>query len=285
MAENNSFTWSLAGVTDAALFRYMGNSHVLNSYAVFSCPQNPFYRWGNRIHFGYNQTYNDSSFCEKLMIQEFEQIAGITHHAFSWDVESYAQFPTEAWEALGYGVDYSDTLVLTQQPNALDARPQDISIRKLTSDLDWQQAQDCQVLVRSKYWNEKDFRAYLTPKFSAYRQIAQEEQGVWLGAFTSEGIQVGNLGMLYCKPEAASAQLLVRFQMVATHPDFQRRGICQYLLQEAIKYLFQYAEQKQFSSVSAVIVADPDYHAKKLYQKVGFVSQEYQVIVTKQTGK
>lgn len=116
-----------------------------------------------------------------------------------------------------------------------------------------------------------------------YREIANEGQGIWFGAFLADGSQVGNLGVLLCVDEE-QRNLIARFQMVATHPNHQRKGICSQLIDASIQYIFDYADERKFSSVTAVIVADPDYHAKKIYAKLGFSEREHQIIITKQAS-
>lgn len=170
--------------------------------------------------------------------------------------------------AHGYQLDLSDTLVPKERSHRL---PSELSVRPLLSDVEWQAALECQVLVST--WGERGAREYLTPKFERYRSLSEKGRLVWLGAFLPNDIQVGNLGILlsHLGPPVA------RFQMVATHPHFQGRGVCRALLHAAINYISDTSRANPLF----IIAADPHYHAKGIYQSIGFVEREYQVFATK----
>jgi len=59
------------------------------------------------------------------------------------------------------------------------------------------------------------------------------------------------------------------FQLVKTHPDYRRKGICGTLLFHASE-----CGQKEMGFTTYVIVADKAYHAGKVYQSVGFEMTE-----------
>ena len=50
-----------------------------------------------------------------------------------------------------------------------------------------------------------------------------------------------------------------------THPDFERRGLCGTLLHYAGQYALE-----TMGVTELVIVADPAYHAQRIYESVGF---------------
>jgi predicted GNAT family acetyltransferase len=63
-----------------------------------------------------------------------------------------------------------------------------------------------------------------------------------------------------------------RFQAVGTHPDHRRQGICATLVYETARRALATGR-----AVTLVMVADPDYHAARIYESVGFAAAEQQV--------
>ena len=61
-----------------------------------------------------------------------------------------------------------------------------------------------------------------------------------------------------------------RFQIVATAPDFRRRGVCSRLVVEASRRAAERHGAERF-----VIVADANYHALGLYESLGFERREH----------
>lgn len=267
--------FSLGAVTDAQISRSIGNVRTGDGYIVLSCPSNPHFQWGNRIHFSTTSLCHDPGRCEDLMRNEFGGVAGIRHFAFSWKVESYRDFPGPLWVSAGYSVELSDVLVMTTAPRLQTSIDRDITVRPLATDSEWKDALECEVLVRSSRWSEEGYREYLTPRFREYRRMVSEERAVWFGAFNEENDQLGNLGIAMCA--APNGRVLARFQRVATHPSYQGQGVCKRLLRGTLNDLFLRVPQE----LTAVIVADPDYHAKAIYKKVGFLELEHEVILSK----
>jgi predicted GNAT family acetyltransferase len=64
---------------------------------------------------------------------------------------------------------------------------------------------------------------------------------------------------------------VARYQTVGTHPNYRRRGICGSLVyQTALHTLEKYGVD------TLVMLADPDYHAARIYESVGFQPEEMQ---------
>jgi len=84
--------------------------------------------------------------------------------------------------------------------------------------------------------------------------------GNWYGAFIEEKL-VGGLGIFH-------RNRLGRFQTVSTDPNFQRRGVCQTLVYQASQEILKSGQVDNL-----VMCADPDYHAIKIYEMVGYKRQ------------
>ena len=85
--------------------------------------------------------------------------------------------------------------------------------------------------------------------------------GHWFGAFLNDRL-VAECG-LYCFNGVG------RYQAVGTHPEFRKKGICGNLIFESAKFGFE-----KLGAVTLVMVADPEYHAAKVYESVGFAPTE-----------
>lgn len=85
--------------------------------------------------------------------------------------------------------------------------------------------------------------------------------GNWFGAFIGEQL-VGDLGIFH-------ENGIGRYQNVGTHPNFRKQGICGTLVyQSGLIALRDYKIQY------LVMEADPDYHAARIYESVGFKRNE-----------
>jgi ribosomal protein S18 acetylase RimI-like enzyme len=65
---------------------------------------------------------------------------------------------------------------------------------------------------------------------------------------------------------------LVRYQVVETHPEFRRQGLAGTLICAAAQY-----GADELTAARLVILADPDYHAIRLYTALGFRPTEDQL--------
>jgi predicted GNAT family acetyltransferase len=90
-----------------------------------------------------------------------------------------------------------------------------------------------------------------------WREMANAGLGAWHGAFLTERL-VADCGLFF--DDAAGVG---RFQSVATHPDFRRRGLCGRLIWEVARAGLQRVP-------TLVMVADDEYHAARIYESVGF---------------
>jgi hypothetical protein len=100
-----------------------------------------------------------------------------------------------------------------------------------------------------------------------YRHISTIGKGIWFGAYLNKKL-VGCLG-IFCEGD------LGRYQIVSTHPNHQRQGVCASLVCETAQYAFERMKLKKL-----VMMADEHYHAAKIYESVGFAPTQKQVGVS-----
>ena len=90
--------------------------------------------------------------------------------------------------------------------------------------------------------------------------------GAVLGAFDDRGDMLSGLGIF------GAGDGVARYQSVETHPDARSRGLAGTLVHRAGEWA-----RGQLGTRTLVIVADPDYHAQRLYESVGFTPTEVQI--------
>jgi GNAT superfamily N-acetyltransferase len=258
---------SLSLRSEIAVFRELGEVLPRDDYVVLRSPRNQTYRWGNRIH--WLSPFEERRLKEQKAIfqQHFRDLPLVRHFTISWDDSAAQPIDLARLEQLGFSPDPSVTLLLKEiaKPHHFNSQ---IVCRPLNSTMEWDRAFTQQIQVRSKNYSAEDYQSYLRPKFDAYRRLPSHSTGEWYGAFLADQL-AGNLGVIW-------DQEIVRFQLVATDPAYQRQGICSTLLWHACHDL-----RRRFPTLPCVIMADPDYHAISIYKEIGFEMCERQVIAVK----
>jgi ribosomal protein S18 acetylase RimI-like enzyme len=140
------------------------------------------------------------------------------------------------------------------------------TIRTFNSNSDWEKWAKNEIEERPMIYTEASFKEYLFARVDVYKELAAKGFGDFYGVFRN-----GEL--------LASAGLYIfdgigRFQQVRTMEKARRQGICKALIQ------FIYTENAS-QMQEAVIVADEEYHALKLYEGLGFKSKQNQYDLTK----
>ena len=136
-------------------------------------------------------------------------------------------------------------------------------IRSLETDQDWEDAIMNQVATREEGFKEAPYLEFKKKQMGKYRRMTQAGLGKWFAAFV-DGKLAADCGV-YVFGEVG------RFQSVGTHPKFRRQGLCGSLVFAAANWAFANTAAKKL-----VMVADPEYHAAKIYESVGFKPTEKQ---------
>ena len=125
-----------------------------------------------------------------------------------------------------------------------------VKCRPLKGDDDWEAAYLNQVAARGT-------SPFKRRQMQGYRALAERGLGFWWGAYLNEQL-VADLGIFRCGDRA-------RFQMVSTHPEFQRRGLCAALVYASSRHAFAHMPVREL-----VMVTESFYHAGSIYESVGF---------------
>ena len=217
-------------------------------YTAIHTPSNPTFWWGNCLIFNRAQKLEDTDAWLELFRAEHPTAK---HIAIGWDED--APGDTSGFLAAVPGLEFSPASVLTATALHPPRYPNtDAELRPLVSDADWAARLELTTAVKD-YGTE-----YLSRENANRRKQVEAGHGVWFGAFL-EGRLVSSMGVFN------TGDGLGRFQTVDTYPDFERRGLCGTLLYHAGRYALDHLNVSEL-----VIVADPTYHAQRIYESVGF---------------
>lgn len=251
-----------------------GAIETRNDHLVLRTHSNPNFFWGNYLLFSKPPQRGDFARWQNSFLQEFPD-PQIYHQAFAWDepLELNGSLPANAEsqclgdisEFLAQGFELEKTAVLVcdrMQPPAR-ATPEEFRVRILQTDADWEAMITLQVAAAHDNLPKTEWVKFYRKQSERFRALTAAGRGAWFGGFLGDQLVTG-LGIFH---EAG----LGRYQIVATHPEFQRRGFAGQLVYAAGEMALS-----EWGLAQLVICADPDYHAIKLYESVGFARRQIQ---------
>ncbi len=254
---------SLAYRTDLFFPAFDGEIVDRGNYLVVRTPSNPTFYWGNFLLFARPPQPGEDRRWRELFGREIGVPPAVQHQAFGWDSPEGQAGAIEPFLQAGFEASFD--LVLTSSQPQPPARPAvGITIRPLASDEDWTAALEFGIENREPGHDEEGYRLFWGRALDRYRRMAAAGRGDWYGAF-SGGRLVGDLGLFH-------QDGIGRYQSVATHPDFRRRGIASTLIYESGRRAIA-----RHRLQTLVIVAEQDSSASRLYASAGFAPAEKSV--------
>ncbi|WP_199443092.1 GNAT family N-acetyltransferase [Umezawaea beigongshangensis] len=255
---------SLGHRTDLALLR-LGGTLVQDrgDHLVVRSPHNPAHWWGNFLLLPAVPAPRDTAAWLDRFAAEFPDAE---HVALGFD--GVDDRPDALTALTGHGLHAAATTVMTATavhlPRHCDRRA---TCRPLTSDADWEQAVELQVLCHQHDdgGDPADHRVFATAKALTDRRLVEAGHGARFGAFT-DGLLVAQAGLFTAEPG------LVRFQSVQTHPGFRGRGLAATLVHRLGHHGFD-----ALGAVTLVMVVDPGHPAIRLYRSLGFTGSQAQL--------
>ncbi len=252
---------SLGRRTDLIFSRFSGTVIDRGAYTLIQTPSNPEFHWGNFIVF--DRAPNIGTFQEwkSIFDREFPYYSTPHHYSFTWDEDQMGNL--SEFLAADFGYEVTRVLVATRRSlNPPRYLRDGLLIRKLTSDQDWSQSLELQIVCAAPEFSGPAYRTFKKAQNAEYRKMSEAGLGDWWGAFIGERL-VGDLGVFF-------DENLGRYQNVGTHPEFRAQGICQTLVHEVAQRSFSERPDTQ----SLVIQADANYVASRIYESLGFNHQE-----------
>lgn len=170
---------------------------------------------------------------------------------------------------------HRDTVLTTSQtvpPRTLNT---DLIFRPLDTaqDADWQAALALRMAVNAADPEPHEAAGYQTfaaRKLDAARAAQHRGRGAMFGAFGPTGQMYSGLGV-FSADGAHRAGGVTRYQNVETHPETRSLGLAGTLVHRAGEWA-----RTHLNAQTLVIVADPAYHAQRLYERAGFRPTEIQ---------
>lgn len=247
---------SLGRQTDLIFAYFSGSVVDKGDHLLIQTPDNPGYYWGNYIIFNRPPQLGDLQIWKDLFDQEFPYYKEPQHYAFAWDTPEAG--PGEPEEFLRAGFELETSVVLSAKEVVAPKRHNPkVEVRKITSGPDWEAVLENQMRCADPKYLHANYETFKRKQMSDYQRMAQAGWGDWFGAFMGDTL-LGDLGIFY------NGQV-GRFQNVETHPAYYRQGICSSLIFEASQSAFC-----DYQVETLVMVADPQYHAARIYESVGF---------------
>ncbi len=249
---------SLGYKTDLFFRGFEGEILERDEYTVIRTPKNPTYRWGNFLLFKRAPIPSDLEPWQAAFRLEH---GAAPHIALGWDDPEKGDI--SAFTAAGFDFDQSIVMTATSVHQPPKINP-DCQIRPLEGS-DWLEWIDLECAVNDALpESEREgagYRVFVERKGAEVQRMSAAGHGHFWGAFLGNRL-VASLGLYFW-------QGVGRFQWVATHPEYRRRGLCGTLVHHVAKLGL---EQVQ----TLVMVADPEYVAAGIYESVGFKQSEKQ---------
>lgn len=244
---------SLCLKTDLIFIKFDGEVIDRENYQVVKCHSNPNFFWGNLLIFKNAPKQGDLKNWKSLFQQEISD-PKIYHQTFAWDEEEIGDI--SQFQDDGFKLEKSVVLVAHKNQIKLPLKNhKSVEISPLKNPEDWKAVIELQSATNPQYGD------FYCKQATTYQRMIDKNLGQWFGAYL-EGNLVASLGIF-------TEGNVGRFQIVSTHPKFQRQGICGTLVYKSSEYAFE-----KMGVDTLVMVADEDYHAAKVYESVGFVPKE-----------
>jgi len=252
---------SLAHRTDLIFVLFNGEVYDRGDYVVVRAEHNPDWHWGNFLIFPRAPAPGDHEVWLELFDREIASQQPTSHVALGWAGEEPGH--VQPFLDQGFGLDPS-IIQVARKVHAPPRQNDEVDVRLLTSDADWHQALENQIACADiEKYGAESYRRFKTAAMRNYRAMQDAGWGRWFGAFLGDEL-VADLGIFF-------EDNVARYQSVGTHPDHRRRGICGSLVYQSALYALEH-----FDVDTLVMLADPDYHAARVYESVGFIPEQRQ---------
>ncbi len=266
--ETAAATLSLAWRTELIFARFDGQVIDRGNHWVVHTPANPAYWWGNFLLFQHAPGPGD---LERWMALFDEEIAscqpGSRHRAFGIDAPGRIALPPD-FAAAGFALGEATALTLARGQLLAPHRPAtaDAAFHVLDLARDADAIVDLQVAAAGARFDPADYRAFAQRQMARYAAMQRAGMGHWLGLVATIAGRAELVASCGLFRDAARGDGLGRFQFVATHPAWRRRGLCTALVHAACRHGFEAMDLR-----TLVMVADPADVAIGLYESLGFL--------------
>jgi GNAT superfamily N-acetyltransferase len=263
LVQENPLPHSLVCSTDIDVLPLDREVARRDGYWVIRSPSNPGHYWGNFVIFDEAPRPGDRARWESVFDAELGAADPlIRHRAFGWDRVDGEAGAVSEFIAEGYRPEAS--VGLTAAPEEIaraTARDGEFEVVVLdAASAEWDGVIDLQ-LDQNRHDDDPHpadaHERFVRARVADLRRLIGAGRGAWFVARDGP-LVIGSLGVIVTGGRA-------RYQAVDTRTSHRRRGVATRLVTEAAAWTTAHHDVRQF-----VIVADPDYHAVDLYEKLGF---------------
>ncbi|MBI2520233.1 MAG: GNAT family N-acetyltransferase [Bdellovibrio sp.] len=231
----------------------------LESFLVVKTPSNPCYFWGNFLIFAHPPQLGDLAKW-RLIFQDHFKDPRTYHVTFAWD--SPEGTTGDISEFLADGFRFEKGVVLTTQNVRVPPKfHASLAVRPIEGDTEWEESIQIQLSCANATLSKLQWENFYRSQMERYKKMTKAGLGTWFGGFLGSKMVAG-LGIFKDAD-------IGRYQVVSTHADYQRQGVCGALVYKTAQYAFD-----QMGIKTLVMVADEEYHAAKIYESVGFTPTE-----------
>lgn len=229
---------------------------------VVRTPSNPSFYWGNLLLLA--EAPQDADVARWLARFEAEitrRQPQSDHVAIGINVPYVGQH-LPAWEAAG--LEMHVNAVMRLEPGQLRAPPPPKAGEVIVRPIDWATEVDAIVTLECADvhgFEATGYRTYRERLFERYRVLQARGLAEWFGVWC-DGVLAADCGLVR---DVAAPMATARFQRVATHPQWRRRGLASTLVHAVGRHALE-----AWQAASVVMVADPDDIAIGLYRALGW---------------
>lgn len=245
--------------SELIFMNFDGDVEDRGSYLVVRTPSNPNYFWGNLLIFDRAPAEGDAAHWINLFKEEFPD-PRIYHVTLGWDsasseVGSVTEFTSQGYELQANAVLAAKSVKIPPRYN------EQLIVRPLKTSDEWNQMVELQIDSALDNLPKQEWEKFYRAQSSRYQAMTQANLGNWYGGYLENKLVAG-LGIYHSAG-------IGRFQIVCTHPEYRRRGVCGTLVYRASLHAFE-----KMGVHELVMCADPGYHAINIYESVGFIRQQ-----------
>lgn len=266
---------SLGYRTDLMLRRLEGSEITDHGgYLTLHSPSHPEYWWGNFLLMPQAALREDTDIWMSRFAEAFPDAK---HVALGVDGSSGSPAVQGAAVPAGYaeaGLRLDRSVVMTAVALREPPHPNhQAQYRPLSSDDDWQAAVELRWACHDGPPGSPADREFGERRAATARQLAESGHGACFGAFR-DGRLLAQLGIF------SDGSGVARYQNVETHPAARGKGLAGTLVWQAGRYALG-----TLGASTLVIVADPGYHAIRIYRSVGFSDREIQTALERDPAR
>lgn len=223
------------------------------TFLAVRTPDNPGYYHGNYLFLRFLPRDLEA------WVKTADEVIGASHICLRWDGPGLSDAEMAAAARAGFGSDDGIAMELTAV-GSVKSRA-DLVVRPLVFPAEWDAVVALDVACEPSEEDSAEYQLFKDRIRAARQRWLSNHAATWWGAFAGDQL-VGGCGLVPCGDVG-------RFQVVETHPEYRRQGVCTTLIATLAR-----AGLKKHRAL--LLCAEPDGPALELYRRLGFVEVGWQ---------